>query len=74
LVKGEGDTVRKKAFEGKCYNFALGFVNDWLLKQGHWTPEEAMAISGPLSKEVQKTVTDFLERQRQKVDHLIDHR
>jgi hypothetical protein len=63
--------VRKKAFEGKCYNFALGFVNDRLLKQGHWTPEEAMAISGTLSKEVQKTVNDFFERQRQIVGHPI---
>ena len=57
--------MRKKSFEGKCYNFALGFVNDWLLKRGRWTPEEAIAISDTLSKKVKKTVNDFLERQRQ---------
>lgn len=58
--------MKKKVFEGKCYNFALGFVNDWLLKRGNWTPEEAIAISDPLSKEIQKTVVNFLERKAKK--------
>jgi hypothetical protein len=63
VVKGEGGTVRNRVFEGKCYNFALGFVEDRLLERGHWTPEKAMAISDALSKKVQRTVNNFFRKQ-----------
>lgn len=51
-----------RKINGKCYNFALGLIEEWLIKQGHWTPEKAMELSSRLSKEVKKTVNNFFER------------
>jgi len=58
--------IEKRVFGGKCYSFALGFVNERLLKRGQWTAEtteEAIKMSSTLSREVQKTINDFFGRQ-----------
>lgn len=68
--RGEENTVKKKVFDGMCYNFALVLVNDRLLNQGHWIPEEAIEKSSMLSKKIQKTVNDFFERQPKMAAHL----
>ena len=54
--------IEKKVFDGKCYNFALGFVNDWLVQQGRWNHKEVIDLSSRLSREIQKTVNDFNAR------------
>lgn len=46
-------------FNGKCCNFSLVLVNDWLLKQNRWTPEKAMKLSGGLAKKINQTVKAF---------------
>jgi hypothetical protein len=63
---GKSMAVKKRetlVFNGKCYNFALGFIEERLVKHGGWTSEKAMKLSDKLSKEIKKTVKGFFTRQ-----------
>lgn len=53
-------------FNGKCYNFALGFVNDQLYERGYYDTEESIKLSNRLAKEIRKTVKGFLAGQPKK--------
>lgn len=53
-------------FNGKCYNFALGFVNERQIKHGYFDPDESKKLSSRLAKVIRKTVKDFLAGQPKK--------
>lgn len=53
--------------DGKCYNFALGFVNERQVKDGKVNPSEAITLSSRLSKEIKKVVSRFFSKRPQKI-------
>lgn len=55
--------VEEVLFNGTCRDFSLKLVQDWLLKRGRWSAEDAMAMADKLSKDVKKTINDFFKNQ-----------
>jgi len=56
--------MKKNPLDWKCYNFALGLVNEKLEKEKRWKADTAAQLSTALSKELKKVVQDFFKTEK----------
>lgn len=58
--------IERKVVVAQCYGFALGIVTGWQLQKGPIDLDKVKTLSLKLSKELERVVKKFLEKEPSK--------